>query len=240
MKSWKQAYWLTKFEMKQGKVRGLYLVGLLFISLFLLVPIIPDYLNEDSLGLDFAFIFIFTIVTQWVRPSYSQAKKVSGSLWAAHILIFLNQLPIAKEVIIKYRFLSYIITSVPFQMVFLTALYVFTPVLQTTMTPVTYCIFSLLWLSFTFCLGTSTVEAEAGYDSVLTILLSLFIVGPLVILPVIILFYQIFDQGIVRWTIYVSETYPVLTISVSLILAVAGVNFWMYRMKRRMKRVDYL
>lgn len=240
MESWKQAFWLAKLELKHSKKSILLLLSTIIVILLLVVPIIPDYFENSSLGLDFFFIVTFTFASQWARPKEFQSQKMSNGLWASHFLMKLNQLPIKSEIIVKYRLLTYLMISVPFQLLFLTCLYALTPILQNKMTIGTYLIFSIIWLCFSIYIGSSQLVSEAGFNILLNMIISFLLIILVLVFSFIIIFYKVYTGGFVHWTIFTATNHPIFTIAVSLLLAVIGMVFWMKLMQRKMETVDYL
>lgn len=239
MEDWKQAYSLALFELKHSKINFLYLLLILAFVLFLVVPSFPEYFANSSMGLDIAFILTFTIVSQWARPKLFRSQKLSGGRYACHYLITLNQLPIKKEIIVKYRFLTYIMTSIPFQLLFLLFLYILTPSLHAKMTISSYLVFSVIWFCFSFYLGSSNIHSEAGSNLYVNIAVSIIIAPFLLVLFTFLFYKSLFQDGFVGWTIFIAQHYPILSIITSLILAIIGSVFWMKRMVRRMETYDY-
>lgn len=240
MESWKQAYFLSLFELKHSKKSFFMLFVILIMALIFIVPVAPDYFINASLGLDFTFIIAFTIVSQWARPKDFRILKQDNHFWASTHLIMLNQLAISKEVIIKHRFITYFMFSIPFQLLLLASIYALTPVFQDAMSIGNYIVFSIIWLSINIYIGSSQVVSEAGMNMVRSIILSLLLYGPLFLIVFTFLFYKTYLSGFVHWTIFIATNYPGLSIITSLILAVISLFYFYRRMQRQMDTYDYL
>ncbi|MGM8364930.1 hypothetical protein ACLIBG_05525 [Virgibacillus sp. W0181] len=240
MDNWKQAFWLAKYEFRHSPLTLFVLIGILLTALLLVVPTIPDYIRNAEMGIDLFFILFFMVASQWARPKIFREQKLGNGRYASYFLIALNQLPVPKEVVVKYRYLTYIIISVPIQILFLTILYILTPALQTELSIGTYAVFSIIWICFGVYLGCQQLVAEAGANLFFNIIITLFLLGPIIITLFIILFYKWYSNGFVNWTMFIAEDYPLLSIIVSLLLTAFGAMFWMKRMKRKMGKTDYL
>lgn len=239
MENWKEAYWLTKLELRYYAMSFLILLGILIMLLIFIVPTMADYFENSTLGIDVFFILAFCIVTTWVKPKQFQNQDHSNGLLLSPYLVMLNQLPTKKEVIVKHRFLTYMFISIPFNILFLVVLYILTPVIHDTMPIGTYLVFSIFWLCFSIYIGCSEIVTEAGANKSLLIIRGL-VLGFISIIAMIIVFHKIYAHGFVHWTIYISTNYPVPVILTSVSLAIFGFNLWMKRMDRKIEKVDYL
>lgn len=242
MRDLQQAFWLTKYEFKHSIFRYVVFlsVGITFL-LFLVIPVIPSYFlgGSHSFNLDILFLLVFITIFQWARPKISQIQKVNGFFWASHFVVALNHLPFTKEVIVKYRFLSYFIISLFISLLFLGPLYILSPILQNLMPIENFLVFSLVWYCLAISIGSSQLVSDAGTHMLQNFAFTLFVIAPLFLIFGFILFYKVYPHGFVHWTMFISINYPLWTIIVSLFLAIIGSNFWIRRMHRKMSRVDY-
>ncbi|MGM8211519.1 hypothetical protein ACLIBH_01870 [Virgibacillus sp. W0430] len=236
----KQAFWLVKFELKHSPLTILLLIGILLISLLLVSLSLPEYMEEPSMGMDIFFILFFSIVSQWARPKEFREQKLGNSRYASYFLIALNQLPIRREILSTYRFLTFAILSIPFHISFLVILYILIPALRTEMTGSQYAVFCFFWICFSIYIGGMQLITEAGSDLIKTILLSLFLLGPIFFIVFIFSFYKLYPNGLVNWTMFVSIKYPVQVIICSSLLAILGWFTWSKRMQKKMASFDYL
>jgi hypothetical protein len=239
MENWKKAFWLTKLELRYYAKSFLLLLGILIMLLIFIVPTMADYFENSTLGIDVFFILAFCIVTTWVKPKQFQIQDHSNGLLLSPHLVMLNQLPTRRGMIVKHRFLTYIIISIPFNILFLLFLYILTPIIHDTMPIGTYLVFSIFWLCLSIYIGCSEIVTEAGDDKVLLIIRGL-VLGFISVITMIIVFHKIYPRGFVHWTIYISTNFPVLVILISISLAIFGFKFWMKRMDRKIKKIDYL
>lgn len=240
MENWRHAFWLARFELKHSKTNFIYLLLILIISIIITINALPGYVQEATLLIDFAFIFVFGLLSQGARPRIFQTKEINRGLAGSHFIVLLNQQPIRKDVIIKYRFLTYFIISIPFNVLFLIGLYGLGPVFSTDTPLGTYLIFSMIWLCFSVYIGCFQPATETGYKTKQQIILISLILGPLLAILNAILFYKVYAHGLVYWTLAMSESHPFLSLGISLFLAVSGLIFWMKRMRSKMDRYDYL
>ncbi len=239
MENWKQAFWLTKFELKHYMKSFLLLVGILIMLLIFIVPTMADYFENSTLGIDVFFILAFCIITTWIKPKQFQNQDDHNGQLLSPYLVTLQQLPTRRSIIVKHRFLTYIIITIPFSLLFLIALYMLTPVIQDSMTVGNYLVFSIFWLCMSIYIGCSEIVTEAGANKFFAIVRG-FVLGFIFINTIIIVFHKIYPHGFVHWTIDISTNYPVLAILISISLAILGFTFWMKRMSRKIGMVDYL
>lgn len=239
MENWKQAFWLTKFELKYYLKSFLLLIGVLIMLLIFIVPTMADYFENSTLGIDVFFIFAFCIITTWVKPKQFQNQDDNNGWLLSPYLVMLQQLPAKREIIIKHRFLTYIIITIPFSLLFLVSLYILTPVIHDTMTIGNYLVFSILWLCVSIYLGCSGIIAEAGVNIFFSIVRG-FVLGFISVMTIIVVFHKLYPHGFVHWTIYISTHYPIPVMLISILLAIFGFKFWMKRMNRKIEKVDYL
>ena len=239
MEDWKQAFWLTKFELKYYLKSFLLLAAILIMLLIFIVPTMAEYFENSFLSIDIFFIIAFCFVTHWIRPKPFKIEDHNSGFLLSPYLVLLQQLPTRKEIIVKHRFFTYLVISIPFNILFLVLLYILTPVIHDTMTIGSYTVFSVFWLCFSIYFGCLELITDTGINKVPAIMRNL-LLGFLLIIVMICLFYKVYSHGFVHWTIEVSINRPVIVILVSLILAVLGFKFWMGRMVRKIEMTDYL
>lgn len=235
MEDWKQAFWLTKFELKYYLKSFLLLAAILIMLLIFIVPTMAEYFENSFLSIDIFFIIAFCFVTHWIRPKPFKIEDHNSGFLLSPYLVLLQQLPTRKEIIVKHRFFTYLVISIPFNILFLVLLYILTPVIHDTMTIGSYTVFSVFWLCFSIYFGCLELITDTGINKVPAMVRNL-LLGFLLIIVMICLF----SHGFVHWTIEVSINHPVIVILVSLILAVLGFKFWMGRMVRKIEMTDYL
>lgn len=238
MESWKQSFWIATFEWKHSPKSFLYLLGILIVSLLLIRSLIPTYLEEASMGLDFYFLaFIFSgLLSQYVRPKDFQLQKITGLFYASPFLIALNQLAVEKEVIVTYKFLSYLFYYTLYSGMLLIVLY---PSFQQVMTLGSYVAFSIIWFCFGIYIGCVNPTFEAHSNLGWNILYGT-IFGSMIFIAYLFIFYKWYDAGLVSWTIYLATEKPLLASIISIVLAIIGWNFWKKIMLRKLMKTDYL
>jgi len=239
LESWKNAFRLVRLEFNYSKRHFLIQIGLILILLYLIVPTLPNYFENSFFSIDFLFICTVTIFPQLAIPKVFKVQNLGNGLWASHFIILLNQLAVRKETIVKYRFIMYNIITLSFTSLFLISLYLLSPYMQQNVSVSTYIVFSFFWLCLTIYVGCIQTVYEAGSNLILNIIVSFLFIGPLLFITVIYLFYIVYSGGFVQWTLMASSRWPVVTSVCSLVLAIISFNFWMHRMKLKMKKIDY-
>lgn len=239
MANWKQAIKLIRFELNYSKYYFFIQLAVIIFLLYVLIPVLPEYFENSVLMLDILFYVIPITVAPLIIPKPFKVDNLNNGRWASHFIVLLNQLAISKDTIVKYRFLSYSFSSLSFSSLFLLSLYLFSPFLQNQFSVTTYIVFSIFWLCFSLYIGGLQISFDPGYNLFLSIIITLFLIGPIVIVTTLYLFYFLYPHGFVQWTFMISENWPLQTIIVSIILAFLGCSLWMNRMKHRMKKLDY-
>lgn len=246
MDEWKQAWQLSKIELK-GYIPWLVLTLFMFVLLaFFLGASFPAYIDEHRFfkeqnpGLfDLAFLFLFGVVPYWMRPKDSRYQQISGDFYAAPFFIKLLQLPVPERVVIKSRFLTYLVQSLPFHLLFLIVFQLFAALQGHALPPVAFISFSIIWLSFGIYFGHSSPASDAGGRiNTLKMFLHIILFGGIVLgAYYLIVFHS--PYGVVAWTVLFATNWPLLSTIISILLAIAGMRFWMYYMKKTMNKVDY-
>src|SRR5690625_3678329 len=129
MEDWKQAFWLTKFELKYYLKSLLLLVAILIMLLIFIVPTMADYFEDSFLSVDIFFIISFCYVTHWIRPKPFKIEDINSGFLLSPYLVLLQQLPTRKEIIAKIRFFTYLIISIPFNILLLVSYFMFIPII---------------------------------------------------------------------------------------------------------------
>lgn len=237
MEEWKQAIWLAKFEFKHSLKNFVFLFGILIVILLIVRSFIPSYFEEPAMGLDIYFVFFMFsgLAPLFSRPRYSQLQNRGGLFYAAPFLVNLNQLPIKKGVIVKYKFLNYLVIVSISNIILLIGLY---PAFKDVMTLNTYFIFSIIWFCFSIYLGCSNPTFEAASNLGWNIFYAAIFSFPL-FFSYVFLFYKWYPNGLVSWTIDMAANQPVLSMIISVVLAGVSWNFWMKMMQKRMTKADY-
>src|SRR5699024_3986779 len=119
MEDWKQAFWLTKFELKYYLKSLLLLVAILIMLLIFIVPTMEDYFEDSFLSVYIFFIICFCLVTHWIRTQQVKIEDIHSGFLLSPYLVLLQQLPTRKEIFPKHRFFTYLIISVPFNILFI-------------------------------------------------------------------------------------------------------------------------
>lgn len=241
MRNWKQAFSLAKFELRNSKLAFLALVILLVPYVFVIVDSASAYFEEGFVLFDPIFLIVIGLTAVWVKPKDFQLQKAPGSLQVNHYFVSLHQLPIPKEILIKNRLVIYYMYSIPFNILFLILVYVFSDTLQVMLTVPQYAVFSLIWLSFGIYWGSIFAVTDVGEATKTSIVKSyvymVFIFGSLVIGLVIL--QKLSGHGIVYWSMILAKQWPLFASVFSVILAYLSTIYWIRYAKKIMKKIDY-
>src|SRR5690606_37779575 len=123
-----------------------------------------------------------------VKPKELQVQKLNHHLWASPYLIFLQQQAIPRRILIGSWYIHYLLVPTLFYIVFLAALFLFSPHLQEIVTVGTYAVFSVMWLCLGMAVNAMFPASDAG-DQIppfklyfLSFLVTLVILGGLIFL----------------------------------------------------------
>lgn len=239
MDSWKKAFDLALFELKESK-KGFVLsfVFSLFIVLYMITSF-PSYLDNSYLGVDSLFFLAFTVAPLWAKPKYFQVQKVQSG-HVAPIIIILRSLPIPRDIIVKSRLIIHYAYTLPVQIVLLTSIYLFSEPIQNMMALENYFVFVIIWLSFGIYVGSLFSTVELGDDTppikmMIEIVVTVF-VGFFIFITIIFLS----EHGIVHWTLIFAQKWPFVSAILSILLAIVGGQYWYRYMKKRMDTFDYM
>lgn len=238
MQTWKQAFSLAMFEVR-ASWRSLPL--LFFVLVFLTMVLFEIFLKSDT-GLkfiyDFVFILLFGTVPAWIKPKEFQFQKLENDFWGTAYFIFLNQLAIPKEVLIKSRFINYFIIAIPLYIALFISLFIFFD--SSTMFSIgQYIAFAIIWISFGIYCGALFPAGDTGEyitNLKLNIYSILLIAGTLGLLVFIRI---LTGNGIVHWSMEAAKHWPFLSSIISIILAIAGVKYWLHYAAKNMEKIDY-
>ncbi|MCA1040365.1 hypothetical protein LCM00_12700 [Bacillus infantis] len=238
MNEWKEAMWLVKFEMGKS-ARGF--IQLIFNTvLFLVVSILAFSLDLSKTAIvDFMFVVLFGFSAAWSRTKDFQTQRVQADVWASPYFMTLSQLPIGKGILVKSRFLTYFLTVIPAQLIFMILLYSFSPSLNSELGMGGFTAFSLMWLAFSIFFGLSFPAMEAGDIIKRTnlVIYSIMLYGGG--LAAVILF-NTYSSGLVGWTIMAAGKWPLLTSLLAIAAAAACTLFYKKYMLKKMAAIDYL
>lgn len=237
METWKEAFRLAKFEWKHSKKHALISALGLVVVYFLLISTKVNHFEEGAMGIDFFFVLIFSgILSQLARPQNFQMQKFTNSNYRAPFLVALNHLPVTKQTIATYRLITYFITMSAFNGLLLIGLY---PAFMETMDLNTYIAFAIIWFCVGIYLGGATPAFEAGSNLGWNIFYAC-IFGPIIFFLYIFAFYKWYENGLISWTIWIANEFPVLSATTSFFFALVGWKFWEKVMLKRLNRTDYL
>lgn len=237
MKSWNEAWWLVRFEVKNSWKYYLYaLLTIPLLSFVIFRPLIPEYVENATMGMDFFMVISFSILTAFFRPKHFQSQKMNSIHYSLPFVIALSQQPVAKHTIILYRFIMFFLTMGIFNLLLLICLY---PSLQPYMSPTEYLVFSIIWLSFGIYIGGANPATEVRSNLVWSIVFGLFI-GFAIFIFYVKAFYSWYESGLVNWTINLAQHHPVASVSLSLLLAVIGIYSWMKVMHYKLNHADFM
>ncbi|MEF7564917.1 hypothetical protein V4V35_18085 [Bacillus infantis] len=238
MNEWKEAMWLVKFEL--GKSARGFIQLILNTVLFLGVTVLAFSLGIGKTAIvDFMFMILFGFSGAWSRTKDFQSQKVQRDVWASPYFMTLSQLPIRKGILVKSRFLTYFMTVIPAQLIFMILLYSFSPSLNHELGIGGFAAFTLMWLAFSIFFGLSFPAMEAGdmINRTRMVIYSIMLYGGGI--AAVILF-NTYSSGLVGWTIMAAGKWPIFTSLLAIAAAAACTLFYKKYMLKKMSTIDYL
>lgn len=237
MNVWRDAWWLVRFEAKHSWKHYLFAVPFVLILAFVIIrPILPEYFENATMGIDFFFGFGFVLMSQFFRPKQFRSQKMSGIHYAVPFLITISQQPVSKRTIILYRFLMYFLLSGGINLLLLICLY---PFFQSYMDATGYLAFAIIWLSFGVYIGCANPATEVTNNLVWSIVIGLF-GGFFLFVLYIRAFYSWYESGLVNWTIDLAQHHPLASISISIILAGIAIFAWIKVMRYKLDKAEFM
>lgn len=240
MNDWKEAYRLAAFELK-ASMKSFLLILAFYTAMSLIVMMSFDiYLKGDFRYFDLLYLLIFFLFPAWMKNKEFQMQKLSGDLWTVPSVVMLQQLPISKEAIIKSRFIIHAVCSFPLQLVLLIAMPIMSEEFRNYMTPVTYPVFVLIWLSLAIAIGFIMAASEVGgnFKKKAIVMSFIYVLGGTA--AVFFLVAVIANDGFILLTMQLAGDWPFLSGIIAIVLGIAGWKYWQWDMKKMMKKTDYL
>ncbi|PWA07924.1 hypothetical protein DCC39_15890 [Pueribacillus theae] len=238
MFNWKKAYWLATFETKRS-LKGI--ISLFFLLIFFLFFFVfTAHLQHSLFPYDILFLIAFGAAAVWSKPKEFQYQKLGEELWASPYFIMLHQLAVPKDILIKSRFINYYLFSIPFHILLLALLYIFSEPMRDFLTVGEYLSFSLIWICFGIYSGSLYPASDTGdvISNVKLVVYGIVLVFSGILVVIGIRYFS--GHGIVFWTMMAARNWPVLSGGLSIVLAIAGVKYWLHYAAKNMKRIDYL
>ncbi|MFD2045301.1 hypothetical protein ACFSTA_16575 [Ornithinibacillus salinisoli] len=240
--SWKQAKSIAFLEWKMSFWKSIFSLLIVF-TVYTSLILFTYSMSDRAVGIaDVLFILLFTFVPTWCKPKEFQYQQINGNLWASPSIVMIQNLPITKDVIIKSRLILYFFHSFPIQLLTLVLIYILSEEIQLAVSPVSYFVFIIIWLSFGIYVGYGVVTTDTGtkasHTGKLTVFLGFFVLIALLLL--VASFPIFFQHGIVEWSMIIAQRYPFLSTTISIVFVCLGIQYWKAIMKKTMNQVDYL
>ncbi|WP_433956800.1 hypothetical protein [Cytobacillus horneckiae] len=236
----KEAWRLASFEIKAS---WKHLIFMVFYAILIGLGF-SVFITETGLSLitDLFFILVFWCGSAWIKPKFFQLQKLDDGVYASTYFLLLNQLAIPRNIIINSRFFVYYFFSIPFNLLMLIALYIGLSVgVKEMMTLGSFLAFSIIWLSFGIGAGSMFPVADIGEkfrdNKLLLYLEVIFFYGGAI--AIMILVNQLSSNGLVDWSIYAAQRWPVVSIIIAITIGLATFLYSKNQMQRKIPNIDY-
>ncbi|GAA0465302.1 hypothetical protein [Alkalibacillus silvisoli] len=239
MNSWKEGLWLAQLELKVTTFKRIYsqLIMIVLFSLFLATTV-DGYLENNAVLFDIFFILIFVYLGPWTVPKDFQYQKITHNRFGSPYFTLLNQLPINSGSVIKSRFIISFVNTIPSQSIILIAFYYFSPIISETLSPFEYLAFSILWIGVGLTLGSIFPASDVG-DYAGKFKVSFYGVALVIGFGLVLFLFSTFSNGIVHATIIAVQEWPLISIILSIIIAITSIIAWMKSAMNKMNKMDY-
>lgn len=239
MEAWKKAFSLASFELKASWksiftfILSLVIITTLFASMF------SELGQKLKFFHDLLFLIIFTMLPSWIRTKEFQFQKIGEETWGTPYFIFLHQMAIPKEILLKSRFINYFILAIPLHVLLFVLLFIFSEA-RNVFSFGEYIVFSVIWICFGIYAGALFPASDTG-DNISNFKLTIYTI--LLILGIGGLFFFVYfifgGHGIVYWSMEAAKQWPLIASILSILLAIAGVKYWLHYAARNMQYIDY-
>ncbi|GEL76423.1 hypothetical protein [Tenuibacillus multivorans] len=241
MNTWKEARALARFEFKSSwSKRITLLIFTTLLILFIMISSFQSYFDNSNMGIDVFFIILIGYSYMWSIPKGFQYEKVSEHTYVSPVFIFMHQLPIKNEVLIKSRFYIFLMQLIPFLVVVMSLLYL-SPELRSVLDVSSFIAFVILWVSFGVAFGAIFPASDLGDHNVTTERIIVYSAVFLIIFSTVFaVVYITYGEGIIHFTTYLADKWPVQTAIISIVVAITSVIGWLKAALRKIEKVDFL
>lgn len=231
---------LIIFELRHSKWHLLLLLGLSIglIALKLTTPheTVTQLTDNSSM---IAFLFILLLLIIIIRPAMFRSKNLIYNFRVCEHLIHLQQLPIKKSTIVKYRLLINYILLIPSLIIYLTTLYTLINPLQQLLPIGNFVAFSMIVLAVGVMVLNIQTITDFGTNILFSYIYLIFFFMPIIITTIII-FHMVIDQSLFELLVFLTNNYPFMSVIVSALMMVIATYISYRWCLRRMRKIDYL
>lgn len=231
----KDAFWLTRFEMRHSLLSYAILV-IIFLFLFILSPsFILAEKDEIGMGMDYNFLFILIALPALIKKLPFRAVSMGDYKYASPFYVLTKQLAIDRSAYILYLFVYRFIFSFVVTIIYLVILY---SVWGNQVSFYAYMSFILLWTVLTFT--TQLLDAYTHFSyHIIPWISAIFILVPILFMINMLIFHvHFYEYGFVYWTLDVAEKHPLYLTASALLLMIGNIFFWTNMFRRKMNRTD--
>src|SRR5699024_4953937 len=239
MNTYKEGWKLLKAEYKLSPPSMWSVLFMLMLSAFLAALVINGVDDHATLGTDILILVIVAGFPYVIQSDQIKAKNVGLRERISPAIIFFSSMPIARKSIATYRMISYVLNVIVFNSLFFTLFYLFSPYIRSIASVKTFIVFAIMLIGISIYLGGFQVVMEAGYHHLTTMFLTFLIWMPLILISVALLFHATYTKGMVQWMLDLSEAYPFIVVSLSILLSIIGFYFYRYLFVRKLQKIDY-
>ncbi|GAA0327491.1 hypothetical protein GCM10008967_17490 [Bacillus carboniphilus] len=237
--SWRDAWWLVKFEFNKTKWSFLLLTLVLVVLTMMFATTLTDY-QEDKVFIDLFFLGAVTMAPFMGRTKNFSLNRLYGDFWGSPYFNFLKQTPVSEKVLLRSRFLLFGCQSILLNFIILTLFYAFSTLVRESYSLQTYLIFSILWMIVGLITSSSIAAAEFGSEMRMWKIVFYCIVFYGGLFTSAVLYYHYTEFGVLGGFFYLSEHAPLMALLIGIVLLIMNFVGWKIYSVKIMHTVNYL
>ncbi|SER74165.1 hypothetical protein SAMN04487944_10971 [Gracilibacillus ureilyticus] len=244
---WKESWIITKNELMilwqsfLGTLLATILIGMMSASLLeQMVPVLTDEEHlYSSIPLDILFLFLTPCYsTIFLSSPYLSFKTIKEDPFGKRMALY-RAMPVSTSILAGSRLLLMIVTFVALSITYYISItFSLSDSFYQLVTMETYIPFIVFWLGYSLLIGSLNVYIEYGTNGKILYIFS-FLYG-LVMVTVIIIFWTIWNSGMVEAVLKMVNQTGWLSAVLMLILGIISFICWGMLLKKRLNNRDYL
>ncbi|MFD2638806.1 hypothetical protein ACFSW4_08025 [Piscibacillus salipiscarius] len=238
---WQKALDLALFEWKIKLTNRLLIQFITLITLFVyMITVFNDaHFEEPILIFEMLFIAFLLLGYGWSTPMEFQLQRINENHYASPVLFMLQNLPINKSTLIRSRFLLFYLNLAPL-LILLFILFYISPAIRNVMTPYSYFVFSLFWISFSLSFGSFLPASDIRTRQMTQGKLLFYIFSFIVFISLITQLGDfVYGGSFINLIIYLSNHDPFWLALFSITLIPLTLVFWVKYLQKKISKEDY-
>lgn len=236
MDKFKDALWLTLFEIRRSLVSYMLLLIVLIFFLVIIISSLPSYQETPVMALDFQFFFVICCLPAYFRGKSFKNTHVDNYVFATPFHLLIKQLPVNLGTYITYHLIYRFLYSMVITVLFLGIIY---PFWKMPISFSQYAVFMLVWFTISYTFNMLDVYSQFGYHFFIGLAVIIVIVSFSFNVYTLLFFALIYRKGFVFWTLEMAVNHPVITSIFSILIIIGNILFWRIILKYKWNKVDF-